>query len=424
MSYVWRISIAAALFASALPLFLFAQTAEEIRAQISSHHEQLDSLNKEIVHYEKELTATTAKKQTLQTAVDALDLSIKKTQAQIKVIQNKIATTELEIKELSGHIFDKETAISIDSAAIAESIRDLQESDQISLAEMIFTNDSMSSVWDDAAQSVTLQANLKVHVQSLREVKQTLTEDKNTEEAKRAELVKQRADLKSEEQSLAVQKKEQQELLSVTKSQESSYQALIKQKQAAKITFEQSLNELESKLQYTLDPSKLPPAGRGILRWPLDNVRITQKFGRTADAARLYSSGAHNGVDFAASIGTPVKAALTGTVIGTGDTGLVRGCYSFGRWVMIKHDNGLSTLYAHLSHIGTTEGATVATGELIGYSGETGYATGPHLHFGVYVTSATQILKLGDATASKTPCANAVMPITPLGGYLNPMNYL
>ena len=81
-------------------------------------------------------------------------------------------------------------------------------------------------------------------------------------------------------------------------------------------------------------------------------------------------------------------------------------------------------MYSHLSQIIAYNGQTVATGDLLGYSGETGYATGPHLHFGVYVSSATQILKLGSATKSTTPCANAVMPVAPLEGYLNPLNYL
>ena len=91
---------------------------------------------------------------------------------------------------------------------------------------------------------------------------------------------------------------------------------------------------------------------------------------------------------------------------------------------MVKHANGLNTMYAHLSQISVTTGQNVSTGQVLGYSGETGYATGPHLHFGVYVSSATQIMTLGAATQTKTPCANATMPITPLSGYLNPLNYL
>ena len=91
---------------------------------------------------------------------------------------------------------------------------------------------------------------------------------------------------------------------------------------------------------------------------------------------------------------------------------------------MIKHNNGLNTMYAHLSQIGVSEGQQVSTGDVIGYSGETGYATGPHLHFGVYVSSVTKIIRLGEATNGTAPCSRAVMPVPPLAGYLNPLSYL
>ena len=178
-------------------------------------------------------------------------------------------------------------------------------------------------------------------------------------------------------------------------------------------------------MQVAINPSDITVAGKGVLDWPLDNVRITQYFGNTPFAqSGAYSGKGHNGIDLAAQIGTPIKAALGGVVLGAGNTDSVRGCYSFGKWVMIRHANGLNTMYAHLSQISVTQGQSISTGQIVGYSGETGYATGPHLHFGVYVTSSTQIMRLGDATKSSTPCAGATMPITPLAGYLNPMSYL
>src|SRR3989344_3000014 len=85
---------------------------------------------------------------------------------------------------------------------------------------------------------------------------------------------------------------------------------------------------------------------------------------------------------------------------------------------------GLSTLYAHLSQINATEGQSVSTGQVVGYAGATGYATGPHLHFGVYASQTVQIIKLGEATNKKTACSSAVMPVAPLQGYLNPVDYL
>ena len=177
------------------------------------------------------------------------------------------------------------------------------------------------------------------------------------------------------------------------------------------------LFELESQLQYVLDPNSIPPAGKGVLRWPLASVFITQQFGKTSSSQRLYVSGTHNGVDFKAPIGTPVHAALTGTVMAT-NLGAVPNC-QYGKWVLIKHLNGLATLYAHLSEVSVQQGSTVTTGQVIGFAGNTGYAIGPHLHFGVYIAEAISF--------KNYICWNKAVvniPIAPINAYLNPLVYL
>ncbi len=87
----------------------------------------------------------------------------------------------------------------------------------------------------------------------------------------------------------------------------------------------------------------------------------------------------HKGVDFAAPTGTKIRAAASGTVL-ISRTGYNGG---FGNYVVIQHANGTKTLYAHMSKLGTTAGATVSQGETIGYVGNTGRSTGPHTHFEV-----------------------------------------
>jgi murein DD-endopeptidase MepM/ murein hydrolase activator NlpD len=157
------------------------------------------------------------------------------------------------------------------------------------------------------------------------------------------------------------------------------------------------------------------------LRWPLEQVFITQYFGKTFEAARLYVSGTHNGIDLRASPGTPVKAAASGEIIGSGDTDLVCRGASYGRWVLIRHYNGLSTLYAHLSLIKVASGQKVVVGDFIGYSGQSGYATGPHLHFSVFATLGVRIDKLASRTC---PGAVFTLPLAPPNAYLDPMQYL
>ncbi len=88
-------------------------------------------------------------------------------------------------------------------------------------------------------------------------------------------------------------------------------------------------------------------------------------------------SSYHMGIDYRADTGTPVKAAQDGRVIET--TGGWAG--GFGISVLVDHGGGLTTRYAHLSKTAIGAGQTVAQGQVVGYSGNTGYSTGPHLHF-------------------------------------------
>lgn len=89
----------------------------------------------------------------------------------------------------------------------------------------------------------------------------------------------------------------------------------------------------------------------------------------------------HNGVDFGAPIGTSVYAAMDGIVTLTRSDGGWNGGY--GNYIVIKHTNGVQTLYAHLDSISVNKGESVERGQSIGKSGNTGRSTGPHLHFEV-----------------------------------------
>ncbi len=410
------------------PLFLFAQASDSpaaIQKQIDDQNAQIAALNKEIQQYQIQLDQVSTKKQTLQNTLSQLDLSIKKITASVKSTQSSISKTQLEIQQLSKNIGDKQASIDTSREGLAESIRRVNENDQQALALQLLSSEDVATAWEDVDATESLQDAVGDQIGVLSAQKQSLTDTKTATEEKKAQLQKQQASLVAQQGSLQATKKAQSELLAQTKSQESNYQAILAQKRQQQSSFEAALNDLQSKLQVAVDPSKITAAGKGVLAWPVDKPRVTQYFGNTAFAASgAYSGKGHNGIDIGIPIGTPLRAALTGTVIGTGNTDSIRGCYSFGKWVMIKHANGLNTMYAHLSSISVSNGQNVGTGQVIGYSGETGYATGPHLHFGVYVSSATQIMRLGDATKSSSPCSGATMPITPLQGYLNPLNYL
>ena len=104
--------------------------------------------------------------------------------------------------------------------------------------------------------------------------------------------------------------------------------------------------------------------------------RVTSEFGYRRDPFTGETRG-HTGMDLAVPTGTPVRAALPGTVIAA------QYHSSYGYYVMIDHGNGLSTLYAHNSQLLVRVGQTVEAGDIVSLSGSTGRSTGPHLHFEV-----------------------------------------
>lgn len=414
-SYVSSILIAASFIA--IPFFVHGQSVDELQQQINEHSSQIEALNKEIAQYEAQLKTTSAQKQTLQSKIQELDLQRKKLTAQVTVTKNQIGTTQKQIQQLSQGIDAAQGSIENNRAGLAQSLRALYDADQRPLAISVLSAGDITDAWQNVDTIATLQEAVRDDIRNLAEQKQNLTDTKTQAEQKRAQLLKQQQTLSSQQGSLDATRRAQNELLAQTKSQESAYQQMISQKQAEKSQFESALFELASKLEYTLDPSKVPTAGKGVLRWPLDNVFVTQQFGRTSSSGRLYASGTHDGIDLRASIGTPVRAALTGTVYEV-NHGAARNC-QYGKWVIVKHGNGLATLYAHLSEINVSKGQTVSTGSVVGYSGDTGYATGPHLHFTVY---------LADALTFKSYRCNSGtvvnVPIAPLNAYMNPLNYL
>ncbi len=114
-----------------------------------------------------------------------------------------------------------------------------------------------------------------------------------------------------------------------------------------------------------------------FLRAPVDFTRISSKFKRGRKHPILNRIRAHRGVDYAASRGTPVRTTGDGKIAYRGRKG------GYGKTVVIQHGSQYSTLYAHLSNYarGKRSGTRVKQGQIIGYVGQTGLATGPHLHY-------------------------------------------
>ena len=116
---------------------------------------------------------------------------------------------------------------------------------------------------------------------------------------------------------------------------------------------------------------------KGFMRTPVDFVRISSPFNPHRLHPILHTIRAHKGVDYAAPIGTPIKATGDGSI---SYYGMKNG---YGRVAMVKHSGGVETLYGHMSRFRSDlhEGSRVRMGQVIGYVGMSGLATAPHLHY-------------------------------------------
>lgn len=123
------------------------------------------------------------------------------------------------------------------------------------------------------------------------------------------------------------------------------------------------------------------PLGNYFLRYPLKFTRISSVFNKSRFHPVLKTRRAHNGVDFAAPRGTPVRSVADGVITNR------YYCKAGGNTLKVKHSDRYSTAYVHLNGFakGIKNGTKVKRGQLIGYVGSTGLATGPHLHFSFYI---------------------------------------
>ncbi len=396
-------------------------TSAQSAADIQNKNLEIQRLEKEIAEYQKKLDAASKESNTLKGHIKKLDLTKSKLSTDLTVTTTKVEQTTEKIADLSQEISSKEQTITRNQKVLAEMIRGIHERGNETFTETLLAEDSFSSLWRELDQSIQLQNEIQSNLQELQGVKENLEGDKTEAETIRIHLNELQVKLADQKKVVEQNISEKNTLLKETKNKESDYQRLLAERVARKAALDAEIRAYESKLKYDYNPKALPLPGSHPLAWPLDSVTVTQQFGKTVAAKRLYTSGSHSGTDFRAAVGTPVKAMANGVVQGTGDTDSVCPGASFGKWVYIKYDNGLASAYGHLSVIKATVGQRVATGDIVGYSGNTGHSTGPHLHVTVYDGNAS---KVTDRPSSACNGKTYHMPLAPTAAYLDPLLYL
>ncbi|HET9443126.1 MAG TPA: peptidoglycan DD-metalloendopeptidase family protein [Acidimicrobiales bacterium] len=337
---------------------------ERIRAARAEKARQLNALkasdadiSRAVRNLATQVRAQGAQLAAARQAVNAAEVSVKDAEA-------RIAATEQEMTSLSNDVVNR---------AVASYIRPQQQSTLLEVAD--------ASNLGEASRRVAMLrqvANTDRDVlDRLRAVKEDLGIEREQAEAARQVAAQrreaERAELSALETNLREKGRLEKALSSRIAAITAEAEALAREDAAVTDVIRRASLARASRGGAADDGGRVSGAG---LRWPVGGS-VTSEFGQRW--GRL-----HAGIDISARTGTPIRAAKAGTVIFAGSQG------GYGNVVIIDHGGGFSTLYAHQSRIGSSDGQDVAQGEVIGYIGSTGHSTGPHLHFETRVGGSPQ----------------------------------
>ncbi len=395
-----------------LPHYIFANTVESVNQKIKDVNAQIEALDREIKQYQSQISETNQQSNTLSNLIKQLTLTRDKLLKETKQTEKKITATNIVITTLTDDIGERQKSINNSESAMNKMLRDLQLHDSDTFVEKILSKESFSDMNQEYNSTIAVNDKLRAFILDIKKEKEELELSKNQKQTEQQKLSKLKKSLVEQKVAVDITKKEKDTLLKETKNKESNYKKLLAERERQRDFFEKSLEEYEAQLKFILNPKSLP--GRGALSWPVENVRVTSLFGPRWGKF-------HYGTDFRASVGTKVMAMASGEVLGTGDTDVACRGASFGKWVFIKYNNGLSSTYGHLSFISSRVGQKVEAGDVVGLSGNTGSSTGPHLHVGVYASDGVKI-----ETVPSKSCNGKIFtqPIAALNAYLDPMLYL
>ena len=391
-----------------LPITVFSAVPDQLKQSIDSKLQELQKINAEIMQTEADLKKTQNQKRSLSQELKSLDYNISQVNLNIRSTVINIDKLGLELDALRYEISDAEFQIEIKRATIIRLLRELQEKDRESFLALVLRNKSLADGFFEMQTIADLNSGLSNEVRDLSLLKKSLDTKFQNRNSKKSRLQAENQNLSNRKNILDDQKNTRSNLLAQTKNQEKLYQQELTTLEKKQQAISDDIEKIEDELRRTFDPTLLPIKRSGVLGMPIKDPRITQKFG---EVSRLYGGKPHNGMDFGMPIGTEIFASADGVIFAVSDNGR----YQYGRHILIQHDNNLITLYAHLSKPIVIKGAVVKKGDLIGYSGNTGYAIGRgHLHFGLYWAPSVLLKSFFNC-----PCG-----LVPIGVTIDPLDYL
>ena len=330
------LTISSLLFTSS---FIYADNKDELNDQLIENQEEQQELDKKIEELDKK--------------IEEIELNIQKTNSEIENLNLEVEKTQSEIKELDEYIKRNEELL-------GKRLKIINSNYSIGYLKVILSSTSLSDFFNNIYM-----------------VRQVVEQDKDLLK----ELDDNKAKIEVKQKELQSKKQEQENLKLLLEQDNQNIQASKEELENLKAKLQKEEEDLELEIEKLAAQSIVNVENGAVISsgsWPVPGYSVNSPYGMRFHPI-LKVNKMHTGIDIAAPTGTPAVAIDNGKVIFAGNQS------GYGKTLMIQHDDGKVTLYAHNSQLLASVGDRVQKGQVVTKIGSTGRSTGPHLHFEVRI---------------------------------------
>ena len=378
----------------------------ELKEKKEEQQAMLDALNAQIEANEAKVDAVEAQVQVVNDEIKELDAQIEKLKKEIGALNKKIKATNIEINETK-------TAIDESKGELSTKLRNSYMYGNDSTLKILMGSSSLASFLTHLELMKRISENDKKMIDAFRAIVLRLREQRNLLNEQKTQLAEKKTEVEDVRAKTLEKKTEleakQKEYRRAIKSLEKSYSEVngyLSQLDKTSATYENYIKNLESQraaadkeIERIIQSYQSSQSSSGNMTtgqtytsndtwlWPLGGASSYISSGYGNRSASISGWSFHGGIDITGGdiYGKPVYASRAGTVIAA-----VWGTTGYGRYVILDHGDGFSTVYGHCSNLTVSQGQTVSKGAQIANVGSTGNSTGPHLHFEVRYNGVKQ----------------------------------
>lgn len=365
------IAIAASLL---FPSGLLARQPKSLREK----QQKLEKLKKEITEERKKAQKTAAKEEAVQATLRKIQQQLERNTRELASLEKKLAADQRALRKLEREIKGGERELRTIQERWAQRLRALYKQGQFGVFRLLFSAESVTDMARRVKYLKTITAQDRTLSERYATTVMDLSKTQAALESHRATLAKRQKRIRSTQEAIADEKWRQRILLARLREEKEGYLTTIRELETASARLQKLIEELTKRARTRSKPSPGLPSGpftarKGKFLWPTDG-EVAFRFGR--EKVRNMNAVIFNkGIGIRAPLGQQIKAIYDGTVL---FADWFRG---YGQLIIVDHDQGFHSLYAHASEILVQVGDTIRTGQAIGRVGETGSLEGPQLYF-------------------------------------------